>query len=404
MGDRSRRVVALLVPPVVLAGELVTLSAIHSSAPAAALHAAVAGSTLLLSHRRPAVAFVVALVLSALSGGAYVLLLWTSFRAGRLARSRAGAMLTVGAAVGGLGAPITAAVAEPETLAQGFLPYLVFVLLPLVAGRYLRQHAELVTALSERNHELRRTRELSASRERLQERLRIARDMHDALGHRLGLVSVQAAALEVADLPPAQRQAVERLAGSARQALSELHEVVGSLRQGDDVDGPGLEDIDALVGEWARAGVAVRLDRRLGMPSRPRAVERTAYRVVEEGVTNAVRHAPAQPVTVTLEDEADALLITIENPRRSSGPGRVVGSGGTGLTGVRERVEALGGFASLHVDDDRVRLVAVLPVPSTDPDAEEPARSGRAATVLLGAATAVLLFGVVPAAMLVGVG
>lgn len=391
-----------LLPAAVLVGEMTTAAALRGAALPAALYVVAIGLTLLVSRRRPAAAFVLALVVAAVSGAAYLLLLWTAFRAGRSARAT---VVTLGAAVGGLGVPVVRALAEPGTASQGLVMYLVFVALPLVAGRYLSQHARLVAALSERNRELRRAQHLLADRERLRERLRIAREMHDALGHRLALVSVQAAALEVSDLRTAHRQAVGQLAGSARDALDGLHDVVAALRQGDEIEGPGLDDLDALVEEWARAGVPVTLDRRRRGAPLTRDVDRTAYRVVEEGVTNATRHAPASPVTVTLEEEADTLLITVANPLGgTAGSG---GSGGSGLTGLRERVEGLGGYASLLRGDGDARLVVLLPTsaePLDEPVDEPSAPPARRLTVAYGAATAVLLFGVLPAAMMVGAG
>ncbi|MFG1926233.1 sensor histidine kinase [Cryptosporangium sp. NPDC048952] len=395
----GHRIVAALLPLAAFAGELLTIPAVHTSALGAALHALVAGAAILASRRWSSAAFVVAVVLATVTGCAYVLLLWTAFCAGRRARTRADAMLTVGAAVGGLGVPIVAAFTEP--VLQAITPYLVFVVLPLVAGRYLRQHADLLAALRGRNRELRRARELSAERERLRERLRIARDMHDALGHRLGLVSIQAAALEVGDLPTGQREAITRLADSAREALGELHEVVGSLRHGDDLDAPGLDELDALVAGYVRAGVAVTVSGsgaagRLGPDA-----DRAAYRVVEEGLTNAGKHAPGRPVAVTLGWESDALLLTIVNPVDDA----ALSGGGHGVVGMRERVEALGGFADLRCEGGEARLSVLLPIEEPEPEPEPaPVTGGPRRVALLGAVTAVLLFGVLPAAMLVGGG
>ncbi|WP_157018341.1 sensor histidine kinase [Cryptosporangium arvum] len=385
----GHRVAAALLPSAAFAGELLTIPAVHSSALGAAVHVVVAGAAILAAGRWPTVAFVVAVVLASVTGSAYVLLLWTAFRAGRHGRSP----LTAVAAVGGLGVPVVVALTEPSL--RAITPYLVFVVLPVVAGRYLRQHADLLAALRERNRELRRARELSAERERLRERLRIARDMHDALGHRLGLVSIQAAALEAGDLPVGQRQAITRLAESARDALGELHEVVGALRHGDDLDAPGLDGLDALVEGYVRAGLAASLSRsgpvgRLGPDA-----DRAAYRVVEEGLTNAGKHAPGRPVTVTLDWESDALLLTIVNPV----DGVTASGGGHGVAGMRERVEALGGFAELRCVGGEARLSVLLPTEAQDAG---PSTGRRAA--LLGATTAVLLFGVLPAAMLVGAG
>ncbi|GAA3394674.1 sensor histidine kinase [Cryptosporangium minutisporangium] len=398
MGTRSRVAAVVLLAVLVAAGELVTVAATHPSPTVVAVYTGVVGAIVLASLRWAAAAFVAALVLAAVGGYGYFLLLWTAFRAGRAAASRASSVVVAGAAIGAVGVPIAAAVSDPASGAQYTAAYLVFVVLPLVAGRYLSQHARLLAALTDRNRELRRARDLAAERERLAERLRIAREMHDALGHRLGLVSIQAAALEVDDLPARQREAIARLAGATRDAVAGLHEVVGALRQGDGIDAPGLDGLDALVDRCARAGMPVTVERRGHRGRLTDEAERAAYRAVEEGLTNAAKHAPARPVTVTLDWETDALVLTIANPTddgAETAPG-----GGHGFAGVRERVESLGGFASLRRDGGEVRLTVLLPTVGHEP---EPSEVGVRAAAL-GVATAVLLFGALPAAMLMGAG
>jgi signal transduction histidine kinase len=101
--------------------------------------------------------------------------------------------------------------------------------------------------------------------------LRIARDMHDSLGHRLSLVSIQAAALEVTDLPPDQQRAIRALADSTRDAVGELHDLVGALRSQED-ESPGLAQIDTAVAEFRAAGMQVTLQRRgepTALPAEP---------------------------------------------------------------------------------------------------------------------------------------
>ncbi|MFB9840530.1 histidine kinase dimerization/phosphoacceptor domain-containing protein, partial [Actinoallomurus acaciae] len=155
-----------------------------------------------LSHRVPVAAFTVALGIFVAVGGAYVLLLWTAYQAGRRVVSRGGTAAAVGAALGGLGGKLLVRPPEPRSIPGFVCAYVVFVALPLLVGRYLAQHERLLSALDRNNRRLRRERELLAERERLRERLRIARDMHDSLGHRLSLVTIQASALEVSVPPP----------------------------------------------------------------------------------------------------------------------------------------------------------------------------------------------------------
>jgi signal transduction histidine kinase len=356
-----------------------------------------------LRYRAPVAAFAVVLVFAMLTGAAFVLLLWTAYQAGRYVVSRPGRAVVIGAAFGGLGVQVATRPADPRTIPNVICAYLVFVALPLLIGRYLSQHRLLVSTLDRHNRRLRSEQVLLAERERLRERLRIARDMHDSLGHRLSLVSIQAAALEVS-LPPRQRAPVRQLAVAASGAMDELYELVGALR-GEDARSPGVEAIDEVVGEFRTAGVPVTL-RRHGEP-RPlsAAAGQAAYRVVEEGLTNAAKHAPERPVTVGVTWEPDALLVTVVNPLPSLGRPVVLGGGGRGLPGLTERAQAIGGCVDHRTSGGEFRLVAMLPVvPEDVTDEDDLPMAGGVRTAVLGFVTAALMFVVLPAGMLLGVG
>ena len=366
-----------------------------------------AALTVTLRHRSPTAAFVAALVLATLTGATYVLLLWAAYQAGRAIVSRTGVAVIVGAAIGGLGTQLVARAGQPQAIGPIVSTFLVFVALPLLVGGYLAQHERLVSALGRNNQQLRREQEIIAERERFSERLRIARDMHDSLGHRLSLVSVQAAALEVSELPPRQQQAVRQLATATRGAMDELYQLVGALREPADALAGSrvVPAIGRLVAEFQAAGVSVVLHQ----PGEPRrlstAAGQAAYRVAEEGLTNAVKHAPGQPVTVHVEWEADALLLTVTNPVAAPSPAPVAGHG---LTGLTERVLPAGGFLDHRLADGAFRLYAMLPaVPPgvADRPGEEidhPAQVDRFRTVAVGFAAAVLMFVALPATFLVG--
>jgi signal transduction histidine kinase len=404
-----RRLLALAV--VAVDGGLMV--AAHPSAPPAAVTlylvvaAAVAVFTLVPAGSRwPAAALALALLLASMSGSGHVVLLWAAYQAGRSARSRTGTAATVGASLGGLAAQLAVAAADPrvalsEDLRRVLGTYLVFVALPLLAGAYVAEHDRLVASLRERNRELRAQRHLVAEQERLRERLRIARDMHDSLGQRLSLVSVQAAALEVSDLPDAQRTAARQLAQATRTAMSELHELVGALRRDPSADPPGPDAIRSPIEEFRAAGVAVALHEAgtAGMAGTlPASGADAAYRMVQEGLTNAARHAPGQPVTVRLDWEPDALLVAVTNPTDAREPVRA----GHGLTGLAERVELAGGYLEHRLEPGGFRLFAMLPrLAPVAAEREEPPRRGR--SVAIAVATAVLMFVVLPAGLLLGV-
>ncbi|GAA4585998.1 hypothetical protein GCM10023194_30640 [Planotetraspora phitsanulokensis] len=369
-------------------------------------YAAAATAVVALRYRAPAAGFVAAITMATPAGGAYALLLWAAYQAGRHSASRRGTAVIAGAALGGLAVQLAVRAADPTSFSRIVSTYVVFVALPLLAGRYLAQHDRMLTMLARHNRHLQIQRELVAERERLGERLRIARDMHDSLGHRLSLASVQAAALEVSPMPTEQRQAVRQLAGAVRGAMDELYDLVGALRGDAETSGrsPGADAIDALVAEFQEAGVPVTL-RWQGEPhALSAAAGRAAYRVVEEGLTNAVKHAPERPVTVIAAWEADALLLTLVNPLPAI-PESAAG-GGHGLAGLAERVGSAGGLLDHGMSEGRFRLFAMVPVAvPEDPAGDDPLPARvRIRTVALGAAIAVLMFVAVPASMLLGVG
>jgi signal transduction histidine kinase len=240
----------------------------------------------------------------------------------------------------------------------------VLVLLPGAVGIYVRTRAQLLAALRERAERAEAEQELLARDAVLSERTRIAREMHDAVGHRVSLMVLQAGAIEMA---AADRQRVEQLAGqvqtAGRQALDELRQMVGVLRAGEGEDAPlapqpGLDGLPRLIDESRQAGMAVELT---GVPDAPvdPAVSRAAYRIVQEALTNAGKHAPGAEVCVTVEQRPGELAVRVVN---GAGGTSVAVSGGFGLVGLAERVRTLGGRLTAEPRLDGGFLVeAVLP-------------------------------------------
>jgi signal transduction histidine kinase len=189
--------------------------------------------------------------------------------------------------------------------------------------------------------------------------------MHDAVGHRVSLMVLQAGAIEMA---ATDRDRVERLAcqvqAAGRKALDELRQAVGVLRAGED-DGapltpqPGLEALQRLVKECRAAGMAVELT--CPPVDLDPVVSRAAYRIVQEALTNAGKHAPGAPVTVTIERKDDELTIRVLNGPPAEPVLAAVG-GGYGLVGLQERVRTLDGRLRTEPRLDGGFLVeAVLP-------------------------------------------
>jgi signal transduction histidine kinase len=283
---------------------------------------------------------------------------------------------TAAVAAGALCVPATQFAVRPAGLAAATgsaSAYLVFAALPLIAGRYVAQQRR------------------AAEQERLGERLRIARDMHDSLGRRLSLAAVQAAALEVSELPAPQHQAVARLATSIRASATELHEILSVLRS-ERSPSLGMAAVAGLVEEFRVAGAVVSVrSRGTPRPLAPQADE-AAYRVIEEGLTNAVRHAPGRPVSVTVAWEADTLLLTVVNPA----DGRAY-TPGSGLAGLAGRLDRAGGVLGHELSGGLFRLHAVLPATAAPGSRTGCGVSGP------GLAAGILLLVILPATILLGV-
>jgi signal transduction histidine kinase len=185
------------------------------------------------------------------------------------------------------------------------------------------------------------------------ERASIARELHDVVAHHVSMIAVRAgtAPYAIAGLPGPGQDAFAEIAREARTALTELRVVLGVLRDPARLSGaapqPRLGDLEALLERVRRAGTDVSWS--VAGPARmlPASVELCGYRIVQEAVTNAGRHAPGSRVTVTMAYEPDALSVTVANTAAGSAPGRAApdcGPGpGFGLVGLRERVAMLGG-------------------------------------------------------------
>ena len=217
-------------------------------------------------------------------------------------------------------------------------------------GAFARARAQVVAGLRDRARRAEREQELRVHEARTAERARIAREMHDTLAHRLSLLATLAGALEHRpDAPPEERA---RVAGLVRQgvsgALDELREVVGVLRAGPDVlrPPPGLADIPSLVDESRAAGAVVD-ERWSGDPAGvPPAVQAAAFRVVQEGLTNAGRHAPGSAVHVLVEIAPAMVRVVVDDDGPAPGLAPSPSGSGTGLVGLHERAVLLGGEMS----------------------------------------------------------
>jgi signal transduction histidine kinase len=245
-------------------------------------------------------------------------------------------------------------------LYPGDAPYLTGLIVGLLMtgvvigwGLFTRARRELVRSLRERAERVEAEERMHVEQAREAERRRIAREMHDVLAHRVSLLSLHAGALEFRpDAPPEEiAEAAGVIRSTAHAALGDLREVIGVLRDSEDGGGteppqPTLAQVPALVEESRAAGM--RVGCRIELPEGadvPEALGRTAYRIVQEGLTNARKHAPAAAVDV-LVSGADELVVEVVS-RRPVGVGArdalARSGGGTGLIGLTERVGLAGG-------------------------------------------------------------
>ncbi|MEU6538249.1 histidine kinase [Streptomyces sp. NPDC047000] len=286
---------------------------------------------------------------------------------------------------------------------------------PVLLGLYVGARRRLMESLRERADSLERELMLLAERAeeraewaRNEERTRIAREMHDVVAHRVSLMVVHAAALQaVARKDPDKAVKNAALVGDmGRQALTELREMLGVLRSGSSgsgsggggadgrvrrvpeaaglplaavgaaaaaaadsahgrEEGPCLSELDELVGQSAAAGMAVDLSVQGDARSYAREIEQTAYRVVQEALTNVHKHAAGAKTYVRLAHRVSEIAMQVENeppPEPSAAEAAGLPSGGNGLVGMRERVLALGGvFVSGPTDAGGFRVSAVIP-------------------------------------------
>ncbi|MFD5147121.1 sensor histidine kinase [Streptomyces sp. NPDC058401] len=339
----------------------------------------------LLRRRLPVLTLVAGSAVGVYLPGAFLVAIPLGWSAGRR-------IVGVGRALGAFTAAFVAAIAlnmvrewsqgRPLLIAVfGTLMFLAMVVMPGLASRYWSQRNTLLRALQDRNAQLLRERAMVAGQARLRERQRIAQDMHDSLGHQLALISVHTGALEVDPvLTDRQREAVGVLRQASVAAMHELREVVGILRDGVEAPRPVEEAQPAARGVAGIAGIvesarSAGTDVRLTTAGQPRplvaACDHAAYRIAQEALTNAYKHAPGAPITVELRYEDDSLVVEIANgPEAGPGAGEVV-SGGQGLTGLRERARLVGGMVYAGaVDGGGFRVAGVLPY-GTEPAGAE---------------------------------
>ena len=239
------------------------------------------------------------------------------------------------------------------------------------AGDAVRSRRAFVQAIRERAERAERTREEEARRRVAEERLRIARDLHDVVAHHIALVNVQAGvAAHVMDRRPDQaKEALSHVREASRTALDELRATVGLLRQSGDPEAPtepapGLDRLDELVGTFRSAGLTVEVARADQDTDLPAAVDLAAYRIIQEALTNVQKHAGSDArAEVSIVRVGPHVEITVLDDGAGGRDQESAPGGGHGLLGMRERVTALRGTLTTGPRyGGGFRVHAILPV------------------------------------------
>jgi signal transduction histidine kinase len=246
------------------------------------------------------------------------------------------------------------------------LGHVALVAVPLLAAEVMRTHRSYLSLQLERLELAERTREQEAQRRAEQERMRIARELHDVVAHTLTTINVQAAAAaERLDAGDA-RAALETIEDASHEAIGELRAILGVLRDPEVPDAPrvpapGVENIGELVQGARDAGLEVELEINGKRPAHlSDAVSLAAYRIVQESLTNALRHAAGALVRVDLRFDAARLSLAVRNAA-GAGASSNGATRGMGIAGMRERASAIGGSLQAGPIPDGFRVQAELP-------------------------------------------
>lgn len=260
--------------------------------------------------------------------------------------------------------------------------HVMLVAIPLLAAEAVRTHRSYLSLVLERLELAERSREQEARQRAEQERMRIARELHDVVAHTLTEINVQAAAAAERSDPGESRTALESIENASHEAIGELRAILGVLRDPSAPDAPlipapGVQSVAELVQRAGDAGLDVQLEISGERPARlSDACSLAAYRIVQESLTNARRHAGGAAVAVHLVFDPTRLSIAVQN--RSGAPTRNGAAPGVGIKGMLERASAIGGTFEAGATSDGFRVQS-CPTSSADDPRAGRRRPGRRA-------------------------
>jgi signal transduction histidine kinase len=342
----------------------------HISAAGLALALLASLAALLARHRSPVVVLGVVLGIAVAVDYGPVVTLPVLLAIFTVAEYEDRTTVVAAAAVAALSISVAPWVHGDTLTAGGIISRFVAVGLAVAVGLWLRARADYVTGLHERAERLEREQELMAQHSVAEERLRIARELHDVVAHNVSLMVVQAQALAATGGGDHEQQtSLTRMADLGREALSEMHRMLGVLRvknagAPEREPNPGVRDLERLIARTREAGLAASLIVDGTVRELPPGVDLSVYRIVQEALTNVIRHAAARQAVVTLSYSEDALGVTVLDDGIGPPAGLNGSSGGHGLLGMRERVALFGGHleTGLGAEGAGYRVHASLPL------------------------------------------
>jgi signal transduction histidine kinase len=349
-------------------------AAIRDDQPVAVLLIPGALAAILLRRRYPAAALLIAVVVDSAAPGnralvvpvmvvLYTIAVRTPWRpAAAAAAGAAAVVILAGAAWGGSGVSdhggfVGYAIGSTASFATA-----------VAVGLYVGARRRVLDGLRERAERLDRERELLADRAVAQERVRIAQELHDIVAHNVSLMVVEAQALGVTLHDDKVTESTNAIAELGRQAMTEMHTTLRLLRSDGDTPElspqPGLAQLERLLEQLRRAGLEVELTIE-GQPRRlAQGVDLSAYRIIQEALTNVVKHADGARTEVTLAYEPERLELTIVDRADGAGPMPPrEPSDGHGVIGMRERAALFGGSLRTEALPGGFRVTATLPYP-----------------------------------------
>lgn len=368
----------VLAPLVVLLPSLVPMPDGDLASPGPAITALMMTPAVIvtLRHRWPhavlaanTAVYCAVLLLGTVSPGGVLAMMIAMFAVARTS-SRRTTLIVVGVTVGAV-VGLSLAVAAMDTVDPRTFQVAVTIALAAAAGEGSRSRNAYFEAVNDRILRAEQTREAETRRRVSEERLRIARDLHDAVAHQIAVISLNAGvATSALDTDTEKtRAALATVRSASRTVLSEIGDLMGVLRTNPDEDEPlsptgpqpTLAELDGLLDSFRALGLTVDLRREGIIDDLPVTVDIVAYRVIHEGLTNAHKHGGGRRAAVLVEAAADTLTVVVTNPMGAAVTSEAPHSG-FGLVGLNERVASVRGTLSSGIAPGGFRLAATLPL------------------------------------------